>query len=111
MLAAAAWPRRRAALAQTPAAGRMAATADRIGHASRATGVRAEGLDDGGDGRGGTATDRAMASRPGAQPPGTPLLVEYSKCSASPGKTRGWIACAAIAASLKPCRISFSFPG
>ena len=44
-------------------------------------------------------------------PAGTPLLVLYSKCSASPGKTRGWMACAAIAASEKPCRISFSLPG
>ena len=43
--------------------------------------------------------------------PGTPLVVEYSKCSASPGCTMPKIACAAIAASLKPCRISFSLPG
>jgi hypothetical protein len=42
---------------------------------------------------------------------GRPLLVEYSKCSAWPGWTMGKIACAATAASLNPCRISFSLPG
>ena len=55
------------------------------------------------------------AARPGrfhaAEAAGTPLLVEYSKCSAVSGCTIGWIACAAIAASLKPCRISLSLPG
>ena len=50
----------------------------------------------------------ALVAAPG---PCTPLVVEYSKCSASPGNTRGWIACAAIAASEKPCRISLSLPG
>jgi hypothetical protein len=44
-------------------------------------------------------------------PPGTPFVVEYSKCSAVSGNTMGWMACAAIAASLNPCKISFSFPG
>ena len=42
---------------------------------------------------------------------GMPFVVEYSKCSASPGCTMPKIACAAMAASLKPCRISFSLPG
>ena len=42
---------------------------------------------------------------------GTPLLVEYSKCSTASGCTIGWMACAAIAASLNPCRISLSLPG
>lgn len=42
---------------------------------------------------------------------GTPLVVEYSKCSAMSGCTIGWMACAAIAASLNPCRISLSLPG
>ncbi len=45
------------------------------------------------------------------QRPGTPFVVEYSKCSASPGWTSGWIACAASAASAKPDRISLSLPG
>lgn len=42
---------------------------------------------------------------------GTPFVVEYSKWSASPGWTSGWMACAAIAASEKPHRMSFSLPG
>ncbi len=42
---------------------------------------------------------------------GTPLLVLYSKCSAVSGCTIGWMAWAAIAASLNPCRISLSLPG
>ena len=45
------------------------------------------------------------------EPPGTPLVVEYSKCKASPGRTTPKIACAAIAASLNPSSISFNFPG
>jgi hypothetical protein len=45
------------------------------------------------------------------RPAGTPFVVEYSKCSASPGWTSGWIACAAAAASAKPERISLSLPG
>jgi hypothetical protein len=45
------------------------------------------------------------------QASGTPLVVEYSKCKASPGWTTPKIACAATAASLNPCRISLSFPG
>src|SRR5262249_1208149 len=44
-------------------------------------------------------------------PPGPPLVVEYSKCSASPGWTSGWMAWAAMAASEKPQRINFSLPG
>ena len=43
--------------------------------------------------------------------PGTPLWVEYSKCSASPGRASAKIACAAMAASEKPERMSFSLPG
>src|SRR5262249_55062809 len=43
--------------------------------------------------------------------PGTPFVVEYSKCSASPGWTSGWMAWAAMAASEKPQRISLSLPG
>ena len=38
------------------------------------------------------------------------MVVEYSKCSAWFGRARGKIACAAIAASLNPCRISLSLP-
>ena len=58
----------------------------------------------------------ALGDRP-ARPParqaqaGTPLVVEYSKCSTASGCTMGWMACAAIAASLNPCRISLSLPG
>lgn len=58
----------------------------------------------------------AFGDRP-ARPParqvqaGTPLVVEYSKCSTVSGCTMGWMACAAIAASLNPCRISLSLPG
>ncbi len=48
--------------------------------------------------------------RPGSAA-GTPLVVEYSKCSASLGRARGKIACAAMAASLNPWRMSLSLPG
>ncbi len=54
---------------------------------------------------------KLWATTPGNAYPGTPLLVEYSKCSAVSGYTIGWIACAAIAPSANPCRMSFSLPG
>ena len=60
---------------------------------------------------------QALGSHDRAAPParrvqaGTPLVVEYSKCSTVSGCTTGWMACAAIAASLNPCRISLSLPG
>ena len=60
--------------------------------------------------RGGLNHSRRTEHHP-HYPAGTPVVVEYSKCSASPGRTIGKIACAAVAASLKPCRISFSLPG
>ena len=53
----------------------------------------------------------AARSLAGVQAAGTPLLVEYSKCSAVPGCTMGWIAWAAMAPSLNPCRINLSLPG
>ena len=54
----------------------------------------------------------AAPADPACQPrPGTPLFVEYSKCRAWPGKTSGWMAWAAAAASAKPLRMSLSLPG
>ena len=52
-----------------------------------------------------------VSTQPHHVAPGKPFVVEYSKCSASPGCTTPKIACAATAASLNPCRISLSFPG
>lgn len=56
--------------------------------------------------RGGCSAHRAVFPdpfRPTLHPAaGTPLVVEYSKCSATPGRAIGWIACAAIDASEKP---------
>src|SRR6185312_1289721 len=59
------------------------------------------------------AVGRRLHSRcgDGLTRPGTPFVVEYSKCSASPAWTSGKMACAAIAASANPERMSLSLPG